>query len=245
MLFMVHVPRSKIFDDIYFSVEDGPAETKYVFLDGNNLPARFAEKEVFTICETGFGTGLNFLIAWKALEESKLQTRLNFISFEKYPLNGEEIRSALSTFFYSRHLCEGRGPEKTGIDSRLRGNDETGLLDRFLSKYPEEETGIYCIEVTEKVKLTLIFGDMNEEIPMLNERVDAWFLDGFAPAKNPEMWTETLFENMARLSIKGSTFATFTAAGIVRRGLTENGFRVEKVKGVGCKRNMMKGVYDG
>lgn len=222
MFFMSDVPRSKIFDDIYFSAEDGPAETQYVFLEGNNLPARFLDKEDFVICETGFGTGLNFLMAWDAFTKSGSEGTLHFISFEKYPLNKSEIDAALSEYFPS------------------------DVLNRFLVGYAQICEGVFQAQYDErKIKLTIFFGDMNEYIEEIEYKVDAWFLDGFAPAKNPDMWSDTLFKNMARFSHADTTFSTFTAAGMVRRGLETAGFEVEKTKGFGRKRDMIKGRYIG
>ncbi|MCB9965228.1 MAG: tRNA (5-methylaminomethyl-2-thiouridine)(34)-methyltransferase MnmD [Rhodospirillales bacterium] len=217
---MTDVPRSKLFDDIYFSPADGRAETEHVFLKGNNLPDRFSEQDTFTICETGFGTGLNFLMAWKSFTGH----HLHFISFEKYPLSRAEISRYLAPLF-----------------SREDDEDKT-LLDLYLKAYPDKCEGWQEISVTDRIKMTLIFGDVNEEISKLDATVDAWFLDGFAPAKNPEMWTDVLFQNMARLSHAGTTFSTFTAAGFVKRGLQAAGFTVEKVRGFGQKREQLRGV---
>jgi tRNA 5-methylaminomethyl-2-thiouridine biosynthesis bifunctional protein len=219
---MPQSPYSEIFDDIYFSPEDGPAETRYVFLDGNNLPENFKDKNIFTIGETGFGTGLNFLMAWQAFGKQREDgQKLHFISFEKYPLNKEDIQNAMGEFFPNE------------------------MINAFLAAYPEEYSGVYEADIHDYIRLTLIFGDINDEIQKLEEKVDAWFLDGFAPAKNPDMWTETVFRNMARLSHEETTVATFTAAGHVRRGLARVGFDVEKTKGFGRKRDMTKGVYRG
>ncbi len=210
-----------MFDDIYFSAEDGRAETKHVFLDHNNLPQRFLETERFTICETGFGTGLNFLMAWEAFQRSNATGTLHFISFEKYPLNKRDIDAALSPYF------------------------SQDILNRFLVGYAQTCEGFYETHYDERrIKLTIYFGDMNEQIQDVEERVDAWFLDGFAPAKNPDMWSETLFEHMASLSGEGTTCSTFTAAGIVKRGLIQAGFDVEKVRGFGRKRDMLRGLYN-
>ena len=221
-MFLMHdVPRSKIFDDIYFSVEDARAETEHVFLKGNRLPERFEDQRDFIICETGFGTGLNFLMAWEVFREAGNSGTLHFTSFEKYPMNKQEIKEALQPYFQENILAE------------------------YLDKYPNELEGWKNIQITDDVKLTLIFDDVNSAITELEQPVDAWFLDGFAPAKNPEMWSETLFQNMARLSHERTTFATFTAAGVVRRGLEANGFQVDKVKGFGKKRDMIKGHYLG
>lgn len=220
----LQVPRSKEFDDIYFSVADGLAETRHVFLDGNNLRERWAGGTVgeFTICETGFGTGLNFLAALKLWREMGVQGRLEFISFEKFPVTSDFIREHLS------HWGEIM--------------DELGIL---LSNYPSElSQGVYVLNIADDVRLTLIFGDVNEEIQKLKTYVDCWFLDGFKPSSNPDMWSDTVFQNMARLSREGTTFATFTSAGFVRRGLKAAGFDVRKIAGFGRKREMSVGAYN-
>ena len=219
------VLRSEQFDDIYFSPEDGLAETRFVFLDGNNIPAAWQDKEQFVIAETGFGTGLNFLASWKLFEQAADgDQRLHYVSFEKYPLSRVEIQRALAEW-----------------------EDELGeRLELLLAQYPMRVPGFHRIDLTPQVSLTLVFDDVNEALPQLIAPlgVDAWFLDGFAPSKNPDMWTPLLFEQMARLSHKDTSFATFTAAGFVRRGLQDVGFAVEKVAGFGRKRERLVGVYE-
>ena len=173
--------RSAQFDDIYFSPEDGWAETRHVFLDGNNLPQAWHAAEAFTIAETGFGTGLNFLAAACLFEETRTpHQRLNYISFEKSPLTSEQIQTALSD---------------------LLPKPAQNMLHRMLQQYPLTIPGWYPLFVTPSIHLMLVFGDVNKELPRLNAPVHAWFLDGFAPAKNPEMWTKALFKNMARLAL--------------------------------------------
>ncbi len=223
---MSDVPRSKQFDDVYFSVSDGLAETRHVFLDGNALPDRWAGKEAFTICETGFGTGLNFLAVlklWRNMPDEERPKKLHFISFEKYPLTRDYIAEVLTQW-----------------------EDVHTELDKMMSYYPSDiNDGIHNIEVCDGVSLMLVFGDVNDQIGQINIDVDCWFLDGFKPSSNPDMWSETVFTNMARLSHEGSTFATFTAAGFVRRGLLGVGFDVQKVPGFGRKREMCIGTYVG
>ncbi|MCB9989662.1 MAG: bifunctional tRNA (5-methylaminomethyl-2-thiouridine)(34)-methyltransferase MnmD/FAD-dependent 5-carboxymethylaminomethyl-2-thiouridine(34) oxidoreductase MnmC [Rhodospirillales bacterium] len=212
------------FDDVYFSRAGGLDETRHVFMAGNGLPDAWAGRPCFTIAETGFGTGLNFLVAWQVFEETASPgQRLDFISFEKYPLEAETISGALA------HWADLFG----------------GRLARFLSLYPPCLRGGHRIDLSARVSLTLVFDDVNEALPTLvvPGGVDAWFLDGFTPAKNPDMWTETVFRGMARLSAPGATLATFTAAGFVRRGLAEAGFDVHKTKGFGHKRDMVVGRY--
>lgn len=217
-------PRSKQFDDVYFSADDGLAESEHVFLDGNRLPRKWQEQDRFVICETGFGTGLNFLAAWKRFEETtEFHQKLDFISFEKYPLDAEEI---------ALHLQPWAGLFE-------------GYLQRLVNAYPVLVPGFHRMILSERVTLTLVCDDVNVALPQLEARVDAWFLDGFKPSTNPDMWSEAVFENMDRLSVKGTRFATFTSAGKVRRGLESAGFDVEKVPGYGRKRDMSIGRYRG
>lgn len=219
-----NVPRSAQFDDVYFSVEDGLAETRHVFLSGNTLPAIWRGQERFTIGETGFGTGLNFLAAlnlWHATPAEYRPDHLHFISFEKYPLTRDYIHTHLA------HWTE-----------------LAGELEAVLAVYPKDlSDGVYDLAVSDAVTLTLVFGDINAAIPLVDAAVDCWFLDGFKPSSNPDMWSDTVFSNMARLSTSGARFATFTAAGFVRRGLAAQGFTVNKIKGYGRKREMCVGFY--
>ncbi|CAJ0995101.1 bifunctional tRNA (5-methylaminomethyl-2-thiouridine)(34)-methyltransferase MnmD/FAD-dependent 5-carboxymethylaminomethyl-2-thiouridine(34) oxidoreductase MnmC [Sodalis praecaptivus] len=225
-------PVSQKFDDVYFSNQDGLAETRHVFLNGNGLPARFSHhpRPVFRVAETGFGTGLNFLALWHAFDQHCRQQpitgarRLHFISFEKFPFAPEDLRSALEPW------------------------EELAPLARELQTlWPQPLAGYHRLELAHgRVILDIGFGDVNALIPTLDpsldDGVDAWFLDGFAPAKNPDMWQETLFAAMARLAAPTGSFATFTAAGFVRRGLQQAGFAVMKVNGFGRKREMLTGT---
>ncbi|WP_229721968.1 bifunctional tRNA (5-methylaminomethyl-2-thiouridine)(34)-methyltransferase MnmD/FAD-dependent 5-carboxymethylaminomethyl-2-thiouridine(34) oxidoreductase MnmC [Marinobacterium nitratireducens] len=219
-------PVSGRFDDIYFNKDGGHAETAHVFLDGNRLRERFAAVETgdFTIAETGFGTGLNFLCAralWLRLAPPP--ARLHFVSVEKFPLRREDLSRALAHW-----------PEFADGSTQL------------LAQYPPGAPGFHRLELDDgRVRLTLMLGDAIDSYSQLEARVDAWFLDGFAPAKNPDMWQPGLFAQMARLSHAGTTLATFTAAGFVRRGLQEVGFAMEKAPGFGRKREMLRGAFGG
>lgn len=212
-------PRSKQFDDVYFSAEDGFAETQHVFIQGSGLPGRWAGRD-YTIFETGFGTGLNFLCAWRLWNETNRERKLEFISVEKFPLSAAEIENALEAW-------RNKFPEE---------------LTALIEKYPQNCSGTHRIAMGENCALVLIFDDVNAAIPKQDAKVDAWFLDGFKPKKNPEMWTDVLFENMARLSNPDASVATFTAAGNVRRGLQAAGFNMQRVKGYGTKWHMLTGV---
>ncbi|EHN8904282.1 bifunctional tRNA (5-methylaminomethyl-2-thiouridine)(34)-methyltransferase MnmD/FAD-dependent 5-carboxymethylaminomethyl-2-thiouridine(34) oxidoreductase MnmC [Enterobacter asburiae] len=224
-------PVSRDFDDVYFSNDNGLEETRYVFLDGNQLSTRFTEhsRNLFVVAESGFGTGLNFLTLWQAFDqfhaahpEATLQ-RLHFISFEKFPLTAHDLR-----------LAHQRWPELAAWAEQLQ------------AQWPSHIGGCHRLILDGgRVTLDLWLGDINDLTDTLddsmNQTVDAWFLDGFAPAKNPDMWSQHLFSAMARLARPGATLATFTSAGFVRRGLQEAGFTMQKTKGFGRKRDMLVG----
>ena len=216
-------PVSLAFGDVYFSRASGLDETRHVFLRHNRLAERFAELPSgghFTIAETGFGTGLNFLCAWECfLQYAPVDTRLHFISAEKFPLTPRDLTQALALW-----------PQLAGLAQQL------------LAQYQALPPGWHRLLLNQgRVTLTLLIGDVLEVLPEVDARVDAWFLDGFAPSKNPDMWQAELFQAMARLSAPGATFATFTSAGFVRRGLSEAGFAVSKTAGFGHKREMSHG----
>lgn len=219
-------PRSARFGDVYFSAAGGLDESRHVFLHHNQLAERFAalpDYGHFSICETGFGTGLNCLAAWQLFQQVAPATaRLSFISTERYPLNAEQIDAALAQW-----------PELSPL--------RTALVER----YPACFEGFHSVELADNVNLLLLFGDANDTLADLNANVDAWFLDGFAPAKNPDLWQPSLFEAMARLSKAGTTAATFTAARRVRDGLNGAGFQVERVAGFGRKRDMVRADFIG
>ena len=213
---------SDTYKDIYFCEEDGLEEGDHVFLKGNRLPERWEGREKFVIAETGFGTGLNFLASWLAWERTAVPDQhLTYISFEKFPLTADQIRTALS-----------------------RWQDKIGdKLEVMLSHYPIRVSAWHNITISPNITLLLVFDDVNRALPELDTQVDAWFLDGFAPAKNPEMWSETVFRAMAVNSVEGTTIASFTAAGFVKRGLRDVGFHIAKSRGYGRKRDMIYGHF--
>ncbi len=216
-------PYASTFQDVYFSSDNGLLETDYVFLQGNALQSRWQTLNTphFTIAETGFGTGLNFLSAIKLwLEVAPATAMLHYISTEKHPLSLQDLTSALALWptlaEFSDHLLE-------NYEKLLQGNQ---ALDLFQNR----------------VCLSLLVGDATTQLRQIHGAVDAWFLDGFSPAKNPDMWQTELFQQMARLSAVGSTFATFTSAGHVRRNLAAAGFNTQKRAGFGKKREMLQGI---
>lgn len=221
-------PFSDRYGDVYFSTDSGLEETRHVFLQGNRLADRFAALnagENFCIGETGFGTGLNFLCAWQLFEQSAPPgASLDFFSIEKFPLDDEDLRAALALW-----------PEL-----HLRTNT---LLERWRRRVPGWNRWSFG---GGRVRLTLAVADVDEALPQLPAGcVDAWFLDGFSPARNPEMWSDAVLSNIARASFAGATFATYTSAGWVRRGLQQAGFAVERVPGFGRKREMARGNMRG
>ncbi|MCT8467195.1 bifunctional tRNA (5-methylaminomethyl-2-thiouridine)(34)-methyltransferase MnmD/FAD-dependent 5-carboxymethylaminomethyl-2-thiouridine(34) oxidoreductase MnmC [Chromohalobacter canadensis] len=215
-------PYSCVYNDVYFSRHDGRAETMHVFLDGNHLPERFAawqEARPFVIGETGFGTGLNMLCAWTCFERyAPAQARLHLVSTEKYPLPRDALARALAIW-----------------------PDLAAHARPLIDQWPEPLSGVHRLWLSERVTLDLHFGDAAERLSRLDGRVDAWFLDGFSPAKNPDMWQAALYEAMANVSRPGASFATFTCAGVVKRGLRDAGFTWRKVPGFGRKREMLCG----
>ncbi|MFW5642095.1 MAG: tRNA (5-methylaminomethyl-2-thiouridine)(34)-methyltransferase MnmD [Roseicyclus sp.] len=205
------VPVSRRFQDPFYSLEDGLAETRHVFLGGNGLPARF--RDGFRIAELGFGTGLNVaaaLLAWRA---AGVAGRLHVTSFEAFPLPPGEAERALAAF-----------PETAPAVPLIRA--------ALSGAGPVEEADI---------TLTLVRGDARETLPHWGGCADAWFLDGFAPARNPELWEPGLLAQVARHTATGGTCATYSAAGDVRRALSAAGFSVERRPGFGAKRHMSTG----
>ena len=224
-------PYSTMFDDIYFNNNQGHCESQYVFFEGNHLAHRWVnfKQKQFCIVETGFGSGLNFLnsaqqfINFKKNNIEKPLQRLHFISFEKYPLTSNDIQLSLKKL-----------PQFSN------------LLESLVVQYPMPLLGCHRLFFDGgNIILDLWFGDINEQIDNLsnthNGIADAWYLDGFNPSTNPDMWHLALFKKMVALSNPQATLATFTAAGFVRRALNESGFIMQKRKGYGKKREMLVG----
>lgn len=203
------VPVSARFDDPYFSLDNGLAETRYVFLDGNGLPQRFSPG--FHIAELGFGTGLNLLAAWQAWRVAGVSGPLRYTGFEAYPLAPDDLARALSAF-----------------------PDVAPLAEPLIAAWARGATRLEADDLLAEVHL----GDARQTVPAWDGQADAWFLDGFAPAKNPELWDPSLLKTVAARTRPGGTAATYTAAGAVRRGLAEAGFDLERRPGFGRKRHM-------
>jgi tRNA 5-methylaminomethyl-2-thiouridine biosynthesis bifunctional protein len=218
------VPFAPEFRDIYHSADGGLAQARHVFLAGNALPARWAGRDSFTILETGFGLGLNFLAAWDAFRSDReAPARLHFVSVERHPFPAADLAQALAPFEELKPLA-------------------TGLL----AVWPPPLAGFHRLQFEGgRVQLTLLAGDARELLPQLEASADAIFLDGFSPARNPEIWSPEVVRELARLAAPGATLATWTVAGGVRAALEGAGFRVEKREGFGHKREMLFGVREG
>ena len=218
-------PVSRLYGDVFFSRDSGIEETRHVFLEGNRLHERFAalgDCELFTVGETGFGTGLNFLCAWRSFVcKAPVRARLHYVSVERHALSHTELSSALA-------LWPALAPEAAAL----------------LGQWEALAPGFHRFRFEKgRVHLTLLAGDATVVLAELDAHVDAWFLDGFSPSRNPDMWAPAVFAGIGRSSRAGTTLATYTAAGNVRRGLEAVGFRVEKRRGFGRKREMLVGEF--
>ena len=204
------VPVSSKFDDPYYSLDNGLAEARHVFLDGNGLPERCCNG--FQVAELGFGTGLNVLALAKALERTQTASLVSYTSFEAHPVTATDMERALDAFPDVREFSK-------------------SLISAWRQGHLRADIG-------PNLKLEVVLGDARETMPVWSGSADAWFLDGFSPAKNPELWGEDLLAEVARHTNPGGTAATYTAAGQVRRALITGGFEVERRAGFGRKRHM-------
>ena len=205
-------PIANAFDDPYFSINDGLAETQFVFLDGNGLPDRFCDG--FHVAELGFGTGLNLLAIWQAWMNAGFKTPLRFTSFEAFPMTLSDMRRAL-----------GNWPLLNNLADEMLGQLENGWSIK-----------------TATLDAQIVIGDARQTLPVWDDRADAWFLDGFSPAKNPELWDADLMQAVHDCTASGGTFATYSAAGFVRNRLADAGFEVRRKDGFGRKRHMSVGI---
>lgn len=222
-----NTPYSDTFNDHYYSRMNGLQETHHVFIEGNQLISRWqqlSDNQSFCIMETGFGSGLNFIASWQLWNQYNpgKNNLLHFISFEAYPMTELQLKQSLKHW-------EAELP---------------GYPDRLLEKYPPLSAGIHDLFFEEdNVRLTLVLGDIREQLPEIESAeqglADAWFLDGFAPSRNPEMWQPDLYQQMLRLSKPDVTVATYSVAGVVRNGLKDAGFIIERRPGFATKREML------
>jgi tRNA 5-methylaminomethyl-2-thiouridine biosynthesis bifunctional protein len=224
----VDIPISRQFGDVYFSKANGLLETRHVFLNGNDLSERLAnlhDQQYFTVGETGFGTGLNFLALWQLWQQVRPDnhSHVHFISVEKYPLSLADLKRALTVW-----------------------DELQPFAEQLIVQYPFALAGCHRLTFPQaRISLDLWLGDAAQCFPLMQSQqpVDAWFLDGFAPSCNPEMWQEQIFLHIMRLSAQGTTFASFSVAGILKRALKAYGVHVTRPKGFGHKREMLKAVW--
>lgn len=210
------VPISARFDDPYFSLDDGLAEKRHVFLGGNDLPVRFGGH--FHVAELGFGTGLNFLVTCAAWDQAGRPGTLRFTSFEAFPMSPTDMAQALAAF------------------------PTLGVRAATMIDTVDRGSGPYDLD---GVILDIVRGDARLTIGDWNGFADAWYLDGFSPIKNPEMWQIDLLCSIAAHTRPGGTLASYTAAGQVRRDLATVGFEVTRVPGYGRKRHMTRARLPG
>jgi tRNA 5-methylaminomethyl-2-thiouridine biosynthesis bifunctional protein len=213
-------PYSLEYGDVYHSAAGGLAQARHVFLQGNSLPERWRGRDAFTVLETGFGFGLSFLATWRAWHEDPARcTRLYFVSIEKHPFAAADLALLWEKY------------------SELKKQSQ-----ELLGRWPMLVPGMHRLEFAGgNVVLTLFFGDIADGLPQLSLAADAIYLDGFAPAKNPAMWAPPLLRHFGRLAAPGATLATWSVAAPVRAALEDAGFAVEKGKGFGTKKEMLRG----
>ncbi|MCL4650294.1 bifunctional tRNA (5-methylaminomethyl-2-thiouridine)(34)-methyltransferase MnmD/FAD-dependent 5-carboxymethylaminomethyl-2-thiouridine(34) oxidoreductase MnmC [Burkholderia multivorans] len=216
---------SPAYGDIYHSAAGAIAQANHVFVAGNGLPARWQQRRTFTIIETGFGTGCNFLATWAAWRDDPARCeRLHFVSVEKHPFSREDLRRA------AVHIV---------ANTTISAN-----VDELADAWPPLVPGLHRLEFDAgRVVLTLVFGDALERLPTLVARADAFYLDGFAPSKNADLWSIDVFRALARMADERATFATYSSSGVVKRALDEAGFAYRKVDGFAGKRAMLVGEY--
>jgi tRNA U34 5-methylaminomethyl-2-thiouridine-forming methyltransferase MnmC len=217
---------SPLHEDIYHSAAGAIDQACFVFLKGNGLPERWRMKSRFTILEAGFGLGINFLATWAAWRNDPQRSdTLDFVSIEKHPFSADDLRRAHAAILDDESI--------------------TPLANSLVQAWPALSPGMHRIEFeTGALHLTLVFGDIAEALVDLGKTEfngDALFLDGFAPSKNPDMWTPEIFMRLASLSRGDATFATYTSSGHVKRALLASGFYYRKVRGFGGKRAMLVG----
>lgn len=212
-------PYSTYYDDVYHSAHGGLAQARHVFLAGNDLPARWRGSDNFVIGETGFGLGLNFLATWQAWRASQANGLLHFVSVEKHPFCRDDLARLLAPHVQLAELSE-----------------------QLLRQWPPLTPGVHHLSFAhDRLALTLLFGDALEMLPQLTTRLDAVFLDGFAPAKNPELWSPALLATITGLCNNQATLATWSVAGALRRALQQGGWQVHRRPGFAAKREMLVG----
>jgi tRNA 5-methylaminomethyl-2-thiouridine biosynthesis bifunctional protein len=215
-------PLSIVYNDVYYSANDGLAETDHVFINGNQLRARLktlSDSDKFTIFECGFGTGLNFLRTWWHWHSVASEGQLHFISLEGCPLTKGQLRKALSQWQH----------------------EMPGQIEALLQAYDNLQPGLNRLEFNTDIRLDILVSDAKHlaEFDLAASSIDAIFMDGFSPARNPAMWQPELCRVLYQLARPGASLATYSVAGMVRRNLSAAGFSTQKIPGFGDKREML------
>lgn len=213
------------FGDVYASRSGAWGQARAVFVGGCELPARWRDGRCLRLLETGFGLGVNFLATWAELKAAPARARLHYVAVEKHPFTAGDLRAALELSIASAE------PERAAA---LRP-----LAERLLSQWPVLLPGFHALELDEQVTLTLAFGDIADVLPRIAGRFDAFYLDGFAPDRNPDMWSPAVLGHLAALAAPGALLSSWCVAGAVRRALADHGFMVEKRPGYGGKRDSL------
>jgi tRNA 5-methylaminomethyl-2-thiouridine biosynthesis bifunctional protein len=223
-------PYSARYGDRYASRGGALGQARHVFLGGNHLPERWAGRRQFVILETGFGLGNNFLAAWQCWRADPARPgQLHFVSVEKHPLGVQDIAD---------------GGKRYAAGDLREDPDLAQLRAALAAQWPLLIAGLHRLEFDAgAVVLTLALGDARDLVPQLVTGVDAFFLDGFAPERNPQMWEPALLKSLARLARPQATLATYSAAGTVREALRAHGFAVQRVPGFGLKRHMLSAQF--
>ncbi|MBK1679487.1 tRNA (5-methylaminomethyl-2-thiouridine)(34)-methyltransferase MnmD [Rhodocyclus tenuis] len=246
------IPFSEAYGDVYHTRSGGIGQARHVFLGGNDLPQRWRGRERFVIVETGFGLGINFLATWAAWRADPQRcTQLHFISFEKHPFAVADLATAYSALL-DAPASKPQPPMADDKRAATRHCCETGTADAALgelaldlqSVWPPTVAGRHELHFDQaQVRLSLVFADAREALPQLTQQAelaDAFYLDGFSPAKNPELWNASLLSQLARLAAPGATLATWSVASGVRQALTDSGWQIEKLPGFSGKREMLR-----
>ena len=212
-------PFSTVYNDVYHTAHGGLAQARHVFLAGNDLPARWMDADNFVICETGFGLGLNFFATWQAWRDSGAKCRLHFVSVEKHPFRQDDLAGLLAPH-----------------------SELAPLANELLRQWPPLTPGLHRLHFDkDMITLSLLLGDAQDVLPGFPAEVDAVYLDGFAPSRNPELWSSALLGTLTRLCKRQATLATWSVAGKVRRALEESGWQLKRQPGFGGKREMLTG----
>lgn len=224
----IDIPVSTQFGDVYFSKDNGLLETRHVFLNGNDLEIRLSQLgnyDYFCVGETGFGTGLNILALWQLWQNVRPHnhSHLHAISVEKFPLTKADLIRALAVW-----------------------KELEPLADEMIEQYPSPIAGCHRLSFPkERFSIDLWLGDAHDVFPTIPKTcpVNAWFLDGFAPSCNPELWEENVLQHIVRLSAPSTTFSSFSVAGVLKRGLKAHGIQISRPRGFGHKREMLKAIW--